>query len=766
MRQFLAHAGHFWLDGRPQLIHAAEFHYFRTPRVAWPQRLGLLRDAGFNTVATYIPWLWHQLAEGQTDVDGHSHPQRDLAGFLDLAAEMGFLLIARPGPYIMAETINEGIPPWLFARYPQTAFINQHGARENIASYLHPDFLTQVAGWYAAVFGVLTPRQITRSGQIIMLQLDNEAGMPHWVRNIFDRNPHTVQRLADWLRATYSDALAARYPAAAGGDLATWLDTALADAPAALVHDYRLFYRDYLRDYLRWLWDAARANGLEVPPVVNVHGFMRGGKTFPIGLSQLIKAIELPGMLSATDVYPLTIGEGTFHQLLFVNATTAALQNRDQPLFSIEFQSGGCQDFSNSQTSMYDLHSRLCLSSGMRAINHYLFTAGENDPVLSPVRRHDWGPPIRNDGSVRHHYWRYVRLSQTLNAYGEALVCAQPQTVTTLGFLLDDYMTEVGSAASKPADDVLTHQREVVLCDFIARGLALTHRPFDAVELARAALDPARTPSLWVMLDKHCPPAVQRKLVDYARAGGRLVLVGRLPEYAADDAPCTTLRDALGVTAVTSDAPFTWGQEIAAFDDPCVPVTLIESYSGDFDAVFARRGDAVVGFRRALGAGCVLLLGAALSVDTREDLAIITQLARAIDLPPLFTLSAWADVRISRGAAGDFLYVNNYLDDPIVTTIACAGVLLFDGAALHLPARRGVILPLEWQAADGVRLHYCTAELKAIATHADGLTLTFDPPDFVAALTLDGYVCADATPFADGRVRAARSDGMLLLRRA
>jgi len=114
MSKFFVKEGQFWLDDQPQLIQAGEFHYFRTPRDQWPQRLGLLKNAGFNAVACYIPWLWHQLEEGFSDFDGHSHPMRDLAGFLDLAADMGFLIIVRPGPYINAETINEGIPPWVF----------------------------------------------------------------------------------------------------------------------------------------------------------------------------------------------------------------------------------------------------------------------------------------------------------------------------------------------------------------------------------------------------------------------------------------------------------------------------------------------------------------------------------------------------------------------------------------------------------------------------------------------------------------------------
>ncbi len=98
MNTFLVKDGQFWLDDQPLFIQAGEFHYFRTPRDQWAQRLDLLRMAGFNAVAAYIPWLWHQPEPGLSDLDGHTHPMRDLAGFLDLAASMGFTIIARHGP--------------------------------------------------------------------------------------------------------------------------------------------------------------------------------------------------------------------------------------------------------------------------------------------------------------------------------------------------------------------------------------------------------------------------------------------------------------------------------------------------------------------------------------------------------------------------------------------------------------------------------------------------------------------------------------------
>ncbi len=771
MNRFYAKNGLFWLDAQPQLIQAGEFHYFRTPADQWPHRLSLLKAAGFNAVAAYIPWLWHQLAEGVSDLDGRSHPMRNLAGFLDLATEMGLWIIARPGPYIMAESINEGVPPWVFQNYPQVAFVSQEGKRQNVASYLHPDFLACARRWYQAVFAVLTPRQITRGGNIIMIQLDNEMGMIQWVRNIIDTNPHTLARFAAYLRDHYSEHLATRYPAE---DLVAFLRQYIqqpAEPHAAnVLADYRHFYRAYLREYAAWLYDEARANGLEVPPVVNVHGFANGGKTFPIGLSQLIEVMELPGMISATDVYPGFIGEGNFHQLLLVNEMMKALQNKDQALFSIEFQAGGNQDFGTGQTSLYDLHSRLCISTGMRAINHYLFFDGENDPVLSPVKRHDWGHPVRKDGSLRRHYHRYPRLSQTLAVYGVDLVTSRPFTATTIGFLLDTFMTEVNNTFTQPASDILTHQREVILFDLIARGLALTHRPFTAIELSRGVLDVLQMPVLWVMMEKQCPTAVQQKLLDYVQQGGTLILIGRLCNSGPDQSPCTILQDALGITHIASDPPFT-SRRIQIFDYQDVPVSFVETYTGHFAEVFAvgEQGE-VVGLRQAIGKGQLLLLGAAFTANTLEDLDIVHQMALKVGCQPLFHLGeAWADVRLSQGEKGSFLFLNNYQDDPVTISITCNDEPMLAGQVVSLPARQGLILPVEWQFNQQVLIHYATAELMTATATDDALVFQTRPADVTAEFTLNGYRCDEAAVIGQSqkgtRVRVRSSTGQIVLRR-
>ena len=97
------------IDGRPQVVLCASLFYFRLPREQWRARLEQVRRSGYTCVDVYLPWNFHELAPGRWSFDG----RRDVAAFLDLAAETGLHVIARPGPYICSEWDGGALPAWL-----------------------------------------------------------------------------------------------------------------------------------------------------------------------------------------------------------------------------------------------------------------------------------------------------------------------------------------------------------------------------------------------------------------------------------------------------------------------------------------------------------------------------------------------------------------------------------------------------------------------------------------------------------------------------
>ena len=85
----------------------------------------------------------------------------------------------------------------------------------------------------------------------------------------------------------------------------------------------------------------------------------------------------------------------------------------------------------------------------------------------------------------------------------------------------------------------------------------------------------------------------------------------------------------------------------------------------------------------------------------------------------------------------------NYQDDPVETVISYAGVPLLGGHSLSLPARQGVILPLEWRLKPGILIHNLTSEITEIADEGTRLVIKTKQVEFFAEVSLTGYQCDD-----------------------
>src|SRR3954466_13910690 len=59
------------IDGNDTLIFSGAFHYFRCPKELWRDRFTKIKEAGFNTVETYVAWNVHE-REQPADVNDFS----------------------------------------------------------------------------------------------------------------------------------------------------------------------------------------------------------------------------------------------------------------------------------------------------------------------------------------------------------------------------------------------------------------------------------------------------------------------------------------------------------------------------------------------------------------------------------------------------------------------------------------------------------------------------------------------------------------------
>ena len=147
----------FTINGKPTWVLAGQVEYWRIPRELWRDRLMRMKRAGYNTVASYIAWNFHEPVQGQF----HYEDNLDLDAWLALVKELGMWAVVRVGPYICAEVDFGGFPPWL-------ADISGK-IRGNETEYLQ-----YVDAFFESVFPIITKYQITKGGTVIVVQIENE----------------------------------------------------------------------------------------------------------------------------------------------------------------------------------------------------------------------------------------------------------------------------------------------------------------------------------------------------------------------------------------------------------------------------------------------------------------------------------------------------------------------------------------------------------------------------------------------------------------
>ncbi|XP_037999109.1 beta-galactosidase-1-like protein isoform X2 [Motacilla alba alba] len=150
----------FCKDGAPFRYISGSIHYARVPRPAWRDRLLKMYMSGLSTVQVYVPWNYHETLPGVYDFTGN----RDVEAFLDLTAELGLLVILRPGPYICAEWEMGGLPAWLLWK------------PDIVLRTSNPAYLAAVDSWLHVLLPKIKPRLYHQGGNIISVQVENEYG--------------------------------------------------------------------------------------------------------------------------------------------------------------------------------------------------------------------------------------------------------------------------------------------------------------------------------------------------------------------------------------------------------------------------------------------------------------------------------------------------------------------------------------------------------------------------------------------------------------
>ena len=146
------------VGGKRVFVTAGEFDPWRTPSPSlWLDDLQKMKADGYNAVTVYFDWDYNSPSPGGYDFSG----VRDMNEFLNMAQQAGLYVIARPGPYINAETDGGGIPGWVLTV--------PNGYRSDVQPYL-----SAALQWYSEIDPIIAAHQVTTGGDVIAYQIENE----------------------------------------------------------------------------------------------------------------------------------------------------------------------------------------------------------------------------------------------------------------------------------------------------------------------------------------------------------------------------------------------------------------------------------------------------------------------------------------------------------------------------------------------------------------------------------------------------------------
>jgi hypothetical protein len=383
--------------GKKIPLISGEFHYWRVPRENWPVILERIREMGLGLVSSYIPWNYHELAPGKYDFTGKTSPQRDLVGFIELLKAKKIYLIIRPGPYIYAE--------WPYGGPPERAVKHDR---------LSPEFLAMAKDYIDAACKVLVPRQITRGGNIVICQADNE---PYPLIESFGNEIGCFKDkglFKDWLRKKYNDdldLLNRRWQTSfASFDDACFYfheECVNVDLPMAqrLLPD-REYYMRYTDCFEFIGWYAAKIIG-------TVGGWLRdAGVDVPIfanswsplyaDFSKFCEVADLAG----TDIYPARFMEGAvvvkdhwMYNIDIIKMSEADVTNGN--VWSAEFQSGAfpLRDVGYLPASHFRFIPLALMARGLKGWNWYML-----------VNRDGWSHgPINEWGRTNEYFPEHAK---------------------------------------------------------------------------------------------------------------------------------------------------------------------------------------------------------------------------------------------------------------------------------------------------------------------------------------------------------------------
>jgi len=550
-------SGRYTIDGKAFYIYSGEIHYFRIDSKLWQKHLNAAKDAGLNTVSSYIPWSLHEYAQGKFDFEGKTNPHLNLIKFIELVKNSGLKFIARIGPVSNAELVNEGVPDWVLKNYPEV-FVRGKEITNlphvTLLAYLNSTFQKLVGSWYDEVVPIIEHNQHP-SGPIILVQLCNEIGMVHWLNKAADYSDDTENLYRQFLLEKYpkisvlnsayntkhSDFSEIKQPAD-GSDTQN----------RVMLWDWMNFYQRYYAQYFHKLHTLLRAGKVHLPVLANIPQFydfdVRGRGVFSPMTTMMFRDFKdyVPEVIFGGAYQMRRLDYENFHDISITSEVVKMITTKGIPSVCAELQTGIMRDRPKLYAQDVELNLKTSTAHGLNAVNCYMFSGGKNELSFGAFGTyHGWQAPVNKEGKKQEHFGALQEFGDIIKLFGTQIGNTQKHYDTTIGFYAPYYTTEY---LSGEYIELLEWKKMQLFYDGLGRLLQVANINYNFVDLQKATLkELLKKPSLVVFSLEFMDEQTQQKLADYVQAGGKLMLNPAMLEYDLAFKKCSVLSDALGV---------------------------------------------------------------------------------------------------------------------------------------------------------------------------------------------------------------------------
>ncbi|MCH7879579.1 MAG: beta-galactosidase [candidate division Zixibacteria bacterium] len=523
---------------------AAELHYFRLEKKYWSLCFERAKRAGIRLITTPVPWSLHQDKNRAFDFVGIEDSRKDLTVFLELARELGFKVILRPGPYIGDDWPNGGIPEFVTSdlrslardyEYKEIPLSGAPGIKGGyLASYMSPSYQNSVKHYFKT-FVEITRNYIHPRGPVIMIELDSQ---PSFGKRL---HPSAIDYNKDMLEREFPPFLMDRY-----GEIkdlnscykTKYEDFGQVEPPTEFdgadhkslprIFDWYRFREFLLQRYQESL--LTLYEGYVVHPI-----YMRSLFFAPKNLTPFYD-LNLPNGTFAT---PISAGSITYRDTYAdVARQCRYLRGSTKFAWGASYPSGrAAEDPARSESSqpISDGERRFLLASalgsGLKGINLKMFADHE----------HWYGGALKQDGSVTEGYEFIRRIVESAERMNLSELVA-PVSIVVVGNRRYQWFAQLSGQKEFKGISRLVNESLPNLCRDLSR-LKLDFDICDSSEIG--SLENYKL--VIIPSGEFMAESEQQAIVDLYKSGVSVTLFGSMPKYDESMKACAVLSNFLKI---------------------------------------------------------------------------------------------------------------------------------------------------------------------------------------------------------------------------